>query len=49
MKVKISADIDVRLVKWIDEKISENVFRNRTHALEFCIKQVKDNGALVKV
>lgn len=38
-KERITITIDKKLLDWIDEKIEEKVFANRSHAMEFLIKQ----------
>jgi len=38
-KERITITIDKKLLDWIDEKIKEKVFANRSHAMEFLIKQ----------
>lgn len=43
MKDRITITIDKELLKWIDSKIKDKVFANRSHALEFLInKRMKD-------
>ncbi len=39
MKERISITIDKDLLDWVDLKISEKVFANRSHALEFLTMQ----------
>lgn len=39
MKDRISITIDKNLLDWVDLKISEKVFANRSHALEFLAMQ----------
>lgn len=34
--------IDGEFLKWVDEKIEEKVFANRSHAFEYAIKQLMD-------
>lgn len=43
MKERITITIDKILLKWIDKKISEKIFANRSHALEFLINKEKKN------
>lgn len=40
-KSTISITIDPELVKWIDQKIQEKKFANRSHGIEYCLYQVK--------
>ena len=39
MKERITITIDEELLEWLDNKINEKVFANRSHGLEFLIKQ----------
>jgi len=39
MKERITVTIDKELLDWIDKKIKEKLFANRSHALEFLIKR----------
>lgn len=39
-KEKISITVDEKLLKWIDSKIKEKVFANRSHAFEFAIAKL---------
>jgi len=41
MKERITITIDKELLKWIDKKISEKIFANRSHAFEFLIMSYK--------
>jgi len=38
-KERITITIDKELLDWIDARIEEKVFANRSHAIEFLIKQ----------
>lgn len=40
VKVRVSVTIDNEFLQWIDEKIKERVFANRSHAFEYAIKQL---------
>ena len=40
MKQKLSISVDEEVVKQIEKKIVEGLFRNRSHALEFAIKKL---------
>lgn len=42
MKDRISITIDKELLEWIDKKVSEKVFSNRSHALEYLILKKKN-------
>ncbi len=41
MKVRITITIDKDLLKWIDSKIKEAKFANRSHALEYLVVSYK--------
>jgi len=42
MKTRISITIDKELVKWIDKKIKDKTFANRSHCFEYLVKRKKD-------
>ena len=39
MKERITITVDKELLEWLDKNISNKVFANRSHALEFLIVQ----------
>lgn len=39
MKERITITVDKELLNWLDEKIDEKVFANRSHGIEFLIKR----------
>ncbi|MDD5253632.1 MAG: hypothetical protein PHG05_00830 [Candidatus Nanoarchaeia archaeon] len=39
MKERITVTLDKDLLDWLDKKISQKIFANRSHGLEFLIKQ----------
>ena len=39
MKERITVTLDKELLDWLDKKIKEKVFANRSHGLEFLIKK----------
>jgi len=41
MKERITVTIDKELLKWIDAKVQEKIFANRSHGFEFLIAQEK--------
>ena len=43
VKVKTSVALDSELVKWVDELIESKRFANRSHAVEFALKQLQDS------
>ena len=42
MKDRITVTLDKDLLEWIDERIKNKIFANRSHALEFLIKQASE-------
>lgn len=40
MKYKLSISVDEKTLDIIQEKIKKGVFRNRSHAFEYAIKQI---------
>ena len=42
MKERITITIDKELLNWLDERIKEKVFANRSHGFEFLIKNKMD-------
>ena len=41
MKERITITIDKELLDWLDKKIDEKVFANRSHGMEFLIMNKK--------
>ncbi|MBW2992745.1 ribbon-helix-helix domain-containing protein [Candidatus Woesearchaeota archaeon] len=39
MKERITITVDKDLLRWIDKNIETKVFANRSHAVEYLIKQ----------
>jgi len=39
MKERITVTIDKDLLEWLDERIKDKVFANRSHGFEFLIKK----------
>jgi metal-responsive CopG/Arc/MetJ family transcriptional regulator len=44
MKERITVTIDKELLEWLDEKIKDKIFANRSHGLEFLIKKKMKEG-----
>jgi len=42
-KERITLTIDNDFLKWIDKKINEKIFANRSHAFEYLVAQAKLN------
>ncbi len=42
MKERITITIDKELLDWLDKKINEKIFANRSHGIEFLINQKKE-------
>jgi metal-responsive CopG/Arc/MetJ family transcriptional regulator len=42
LKERITITIDKNLLNWIDKKIEEKVFANRSHGFEYLIKRKMD-------
>ena len=38
-----SVYMDRDLLRWIDEKIKERIYRNRSHAVEYAVAQLMKN------
>ncbi len=45
MRKKVSATIDEELIDWVDEKVKDKIFRNRSHAIEFALSKLKEAEA----
>ena len=41
MKRRITLTVDKDLLDWLDDKVREKVFANRSHGLEFLAKKKK--------
>lgn len=42
MKKRFSISMDEELVNWIDERVKNKEFSNKSHGMEFCVKTVMD-------
>lgn len=43
MKKPISATIDIKLIKWLDETLKKsNNFRNKSHIIESALEKMKE-------
>ncbi len=45
-KIGTSMRMDKDLLSWIDEKVKERVFANRTHAVEYAVRQLMNRERL---
>ena len=43
MKERITITIDRKLLDWLDKKVGERVFANRSHGLEFLMRKKSEN------
>ena len=43
MKERITVTLDKELLNWLDKKISDKTFANRSHGLEFLMKKRMDD------
>lgn len=41
-KIRVSVTIDKKFLEWVDKKVEELVFANRSHAFEYAIKHLID-------
>lgn len=39
MKERFTVSMDSGLLEWMDKMIEDKIFLNRSHAVEFCVKQ----------
>ncbi|WP_048158651.1 ribbon-helix-helix domain-containing protein [Methanosarcina sp. WWM596] len=44
MKERFSVSMDKELTEWLDKLVDEKIFSSRSHALEFCVKQISKIG-----
>ena len=42
MKERITITIDRELLDWVDRKVAEKIFANRSHGFEFLINDAKN-------
>ncbi|MBN2422594.1 ribbon-helix-helix protein, CopG family [Candidatus Woesearchaeota archaeon] len=42
MKERITISLDKELLDWIDSKVKQRIFANRSHAIEFLAQQKID-------
>ncbi len=44
MKERITVTIDKELLEWLDKRIKDKIFANRSHGFEFLIKRKMKEG-----
>ncbi len=42
LKERISVSIEPELLEWLDAKVQDKIFANRSHGMEFLLKQQAD-------
>ena len=42
MKKRITITIDKQLLTWVDKRVKDKTFANRSHGIEFLIKKRQD-------
>lgn len=45
-KVKTSMALDEELLSWIEEMVKKKLFANRTHAVEYALQRLKEQGVV---
>ena len=48
-KIGTSMRMDRDLLRWIDERVKERVFANRTHAIEYAVRQLMNRERLQRI
>jgi Arc/MetJ-type ribon-helix-helix transcriptional regulator len=43
MKERVCLTVDKELVRWIDKRVKDKIFANRSHAVEYLIKRKIDS------
>ena len=44
MKERITVTLDKELLKWLDEKVKDKTFANRSHGFEYLMKRKMEEG-----
>ncbi len=42
----MSVTIDAELIKWVEQQIKKQKFRNKSHAVEYALIKLKENEKL---
>jgi len=48
-KIGTSMRMDRDLLSWIDERVKEKIFANRTHAVEYAVRQLMNRERLQRI
>jgi len=43
---KITVSLDREIIKWIENAVSNKIFYNKSHAIEFCLEYIKKHNKL---
>ena len=43
MRAKMSVTIDIELIHWVEEQITKQRFRNKSHAVEYALLRLKES------
>jgi Arc/MetJ-type ribon-helix-helix transcriptional regulator len=43
LRSKMSVTIDVELIKWIEQQVTKQKFRNKSHAVEYALVKLKES------
>ena len=43
LRSKMSVTIDMELIKWIEQQIKKQKFRNKSHAVEYALVKLKES------
>ncbi|MFH1134441.1 MAG: ribbon-helix-helix domain-containing protein [Nanoarchaeota archaeon] len=44
MKERISITVDKELLAWLDRKVAERIFANRSHGLEYLVARARERS-----
>jgi Arc/MetJ-type ribon-helix-helix transcriptional regulator len=43
LRSKMSVTIDVELIRWIEQQVKKQKFRNKSHAVEYALVKLKES------
>jgi len=43
LRAKMSVTIDIELIHWVEEQITKQRFRNKSHAVEYALLRLKES------